>query len=112
MSIQIIRQSSITALADAGVPSMPIGPAPKLSGADFTLPEGSAEAGVWECEPGSFRRQVARAEVMHLLEGSCVFQPDEGEPISFGAGDSLYFPENTVGTWEIKTRIRKVYVII
>lgn len=112
MSIQIIRESAITALADAGLPSQPIGPPSKLRGADFALSEGSAEAGIWECEPGRFRRQVARAEVMHLLQGSCVFQPDEGEAIAFGAGDSLYFPANTLGTWEIKTRVRKVYVIL
>lgn len=112
MTIQILRQSARMALADAGQPATPIGPAARLRGTEFAISESPAEAGIWECEPGSFRRQVARAEVMHLLQGDCIFTPDGAEPIELAAGDSLFFPANTEGTWVIGTTVRKLYVIV
>jgi len=112
MTIQVLRQSERMALSEAGYPCAPIGQAPRLRGTEFAMPEGSAEAGLWECEPGSFRRQVARAEVMHLLQGNCIFTPDGAQPIELGAGDSLFFPANTEGTWLITATVRKLYVIV
>ncbi len=112
MTIQILPQSARMALSEAGFPSAPIGPAPALRGTEFAMPGCSAEAGIWECAPGSFRRQVDRAEVMHLLQGDCVFTPDGGAPLALAAGDSLFFPAHTEGTWVISTTVRKLYVIV
>lgn len=112
MTLQLLRQSAALELPGIGQPSAPIGPAPRLRGTDFVLPEGAAEAGLWECEPGSFRRQVARAEVMHLLQGHCTFTPDGDEPLYLCAGDSVFFPANTQGTWVITQTVRKVYVVL
>lgn len=112
MSIQIQRQSAAITLPEAGQPSTSIGLPPQLRGVDFALPAGGAEAGLWECEPGSFRRQVDRAEVMHLLAGRCTFTPDAGQPIELSGGDTLFFPAHTQGTWVIHDTVRKVYVIV
>lgn len=112
MTIQVLRQSARMALSEAGYPSAPIGPAPRLCGTEFAMSEGSVDAGLWECEPGSFRRQVAQAEVMHLLQGHCAFTPDGEQPIELSAGDSLFFPANTQGTWLVRTTVRKLYVIV
>lgn len=111
-SIQIIASSATAKLIDAGVPSKPLGAAPRLRTADFLLHGQTAEAGIWECEAGSFRRQVARPEVMHLLQGRCTFQVDGELPVEFVAGDSFFFPGNTQGTWEIIETVRKLYVIL
>ena len=35
-----------------------------------------------------------------------------GEPIEIKAGDTVWFPRNTSGVWEIKEDVRKVYVVI
>lgn len=40
------------------------------------------DAGIWECSPGVFRREVTQREFSHFLEGYCTFVPDEGSPSS------------------------------
>jgi uncharacterized cupin superfamily protein len=67
--------------------------------------------GVWECSAGSFMRQLANAEMMHILAGSCTFTPEGGEPLALEAGDVVYFPANTNGRWDIAQALRKVYVV-
>jgi len=71
----------------------------------------TTRAGVWECSPGRWRRQVLAAEFCIFLEGECVFEPDAGEPIRIRPGEAVYFPANTGGVWTIETPARKAYVI-
>ena len=68
--------------------------------------------GVWECTPGSWRRQVMEREFAHFLSGRARFIPDQGEPFDIRAGDSVWFPADTTGTWEISETLRKTYVIV
>lgn len=77
--------------------------------ADRQIPVGST--GFWECTPGRFRRQVAEAEYSYFISGRGSFTPDGHEKIEFRAGDSIYFPANTQGEWEILETVRKAYVI-
>ena len=77
--------------------------------ADQQIPVGST--GFWECTPGRFRRQVAEAEYSYFISGHGSFTPDGHEKIEFRAGDSIYFPANTQGEWEILETVRKAYVI-
>jgi uncharacterized cupin superfamily protein len=44
------------------------------------------------------------------LTGRAIFHPENGEPIEIEAGDVLFFPENTRGTWEIIETVRKAYL--
>lgn len=69
-------------------------------------------AGIWECTPGKFRRQVPQAEFSYIIEGEGSFTPDEGSVVRFCAGDSLYFSPNTQGEWHIKQTVRKAYFIV
>lgn len=69
------------------------------------------DAGIWECSPGVFRREVTRREFSHFLEGYCTFVPDEGEPIELCAGDATYWPADCRGTWHVHARLRKTYVL-
>ena len=72
----------------------------------------AARAGVWECTPGRWRRAIPGAEVMHFLAGDCTFTPDGGEPLRIRAGDTVIFPIDTHGTWEVRQTVRKVFVAI
>ncbi len=114
MAIQIIKQSHTNdqLLSTAG-PAKPLTQPPcKTKDLSIALDgAGANDQGVWECTPGSFERQIESAEVMHILTGSATFTPVGGEPVSFGAGDTVFFPKNTFGVWEIKETVRKVYVI-
>ena len=68
--------------------------------------------GVWECTPGCWRRQVVEREFAHFLSGRARFIPDHGEPFDICAGDAVWFPADTTGTWEITETLRKTYVIV
>lgn len=73
---------------------------------------GGNRSGLWEVSVGRFSRHLANAEVMHILSGACTFTPTGGEAQSIKAGDTLFFPANTTGIWDIKTPLRKVYVVM
>jgi uncharacterized cupin superfamily protein len=67
--------------------------------------------GVWESSPGRWVRQVKEAEFCIFLDGDCSFEPEDGEAIEIAAGDVIYFPENSRGTWDIRTTSRKIFLI-
>jgi len=73
---------------------------------------GANRSGIWEVSVGRFERQLANAEVMHILSGECTFTPVEGEALAIRAGDTLFFPADTNGVWDVKAPIRKVYVVM
>jgi uncharacterized protein len=68
--------------------------------------------GIWECSPGRWQRTIIQEEFAHFIKGKARFIPDEGEPLDIEAGDSIWFPANSAGVWEIIEEVRKVYVII
>lgn len=114
MTITLLAQSAtIDGLRDHGVPPHPLTQPPcalrqlevPLAGA------GANRTGIWESEPGQFRRVATAAEVMHVLAGSMTFTPNEGEPVTVRAGDSLFFPANTLGVWHVHETVRKLFVI-
>jgi uncharacterized protein len=72
----------------------------------------NSRTGIWDVSVGSFRRELANAEVMHILAGECTFTPEGGEPREIRAGDTLFFPANTHGVWNIRTPLRKLYVVL
>jgi uncharacterized cupin superfamily protein len=83
----------------------------RLRGITITEKEDGSEAGIWECTPGRFIREVMHAELTTFLAGRCIFHPENGEPIEINAGDVLFFPENSRGTWEIIETVRKAYLM-
>ena len=77
------------------------------------VPEGQdVSIGIWECTRGVWRRQVAKREFSHVISGHCFFTPDGQEPIELVAGDSVYFPANCMGVWDIRQDVRKSYLIL
>lgn len=115
MSITILNQSAtIGGLHDQGTPAHSRSHPPSaLSGIHVELEgAGNSRTGIWECSPGRFDRQLAQAEVMHILKGACSFTPTGGEPQEIRAGDSLFFPANTVGVWDVRETLRKLYVVL
>ncbi len=72
-------------------------------------PDGS-EAGIWECTPGTWTRQVMDAEISSFVKGHAQFHPDDGATIDIKAGDTVYFDNNSKGTWEVLQTVRKAYL--
>lgn len=116
MSILKLAVQSHTAtgkLDDWAVVGLPLSePACQLRGTKIVAPIVNApEIGLWECSPGQYRRQIRSAETMHVISGDATFTPDDGEPVELGAGDVFFFGPDTRGVWDIRTPLRKVYVL-
>ena len=113
MPITILSQSSTVTLPDDGPLAASQTQPPSRTGTLSVALEGAGDnrTGVWECTPGRFDRQLPNAELMHILAGECTFTPEGGEMQQIRAGDSLFFPANTRGVWEIKQTLRKVFVV-
>ena len=96
-------------LEDWGQVGEPVGsPVPQLKGIESRE---KPDVGIWECSPGKFRRQVKGAEFMHFVAGRCRFVSDSGQTLEIEAGDAVYFPANTFGTWDVAETVRKTYAI-
>jgi uncharacterized cupin superfamily protein len=82
----------------------------QLHGRIINEHEDGSEAGIWECTPGTWTRQVMDAEISTFVKGHALFHPDDGETIDIRAGDTVYFDENSKGIWEVKETVRKAYL--
>jgi uncharacterized cupin superfamily protein len=113
--ITVLHQTAtVSGLLDQGMPANPKSEPPcRFSGIDVALAgAGDNACGVWECTPGRFMRQLAEAEVMHIVAGRGRFTPAGGETVEFRAGDTLFFPAHTLGEWRIDETLRKVFVVM
>src|SRR4051794_41698278 len=101
-------------LDDLGPVKKPLShPAAALTGKKYIDDlAGIDSMGIWECSPGRWQRTIAQEEFAHFLKGSARFLPECGDPIDIRAGDSIWFPANSSGVWEIAEDLRKVYGII
>ncbi|MCP4900507.1 MAG: cupin domain-containing protein [bacterium] len=64
---------------------------------------------IWTCEPSTFPWTYDSAETCLLIEGDVIVTPEEGEPVRFGKGDLVSFPEGMSCTWEVKVAVKKHY---
>jgi len=113
----VIRQSANIAKSDLdalGAVKIPLGDKVSMLVGRRYLHDvpGIDSMGIWECSPGRWQRTIMEEEFAHFVSGSARFVPEEGEPIELKAGDSIWFPANSRGVWEIGEDVRKVYVII
>ena len=64
---------------------------------------------IWVFDPSSFPWTYSNKENCKLLEGDVTVTPEGGEPVSFGVGDLVVFPEGMSCTWEVHKGVRKHY---
>jgi uncharacterized cupin superfamily protein len=112
MTITVFEPGQLLAGVAATAVPVPIGdPISMVRSASHAGASPMGKSGAWECSPGTWRRQVILAEFCYFLEGDAIFEPDDGEPIRISAGQAAYFPANSLGTWQILTPSRKVFVL-
>lgn len=98
-------------LEDWGPVPQPISePVSQLRGLVINENADGSEAGIWECTPGKWTRLIMDAEVSTFAFGHALFHPEEGETIEIKGGDTLYFDNNSKGTWEVLETVRKAYL--
>ena len=64
---------------------------------------------IWTCDTSTFTWTYAEKETCLILEGDITVTPNGGEPVSFGVGDLVIFPEGMSCTWEVHKAVRKHY---
>ena len=62
---------------------------------------------VWEKEVSEFTWEYDEKETCYLLEGKVTVTPDKGNPVTFGKGDFVVFPEGLKCTWKITSPVKK-----
>src|SRR5499427_9580776 len=69
----LISNATKMVLPGVGPVAMPLGqPVAQLKCSEaVSLPDKQVEAGVWECTPGVWSRQVTQAELCHFVAGHC-----------------------------------------
>ena len=80
--------------------------------ADIFSTAGSAvSTGFWERDPDTWAFERPYDEVALILEGDADIVTDDGRTLTIGAGDVLVTPKGSAGTWVIRERIVKFWVI-
>ena len=106
-------KNTLTAPLGASTPvAVPLGEPLAMTASSSVERSDGVEAGIWECSPGRWRRQVREQEFCHFIAGRCTFTPDGGEPIAINAGDAMLLPANTFGVWDIQETVRKSFVLL
>jgi uncharacterized cupin superfamily protein len=66
---------------------------------------------LWESEPGALQAQnYPMDEFIFVLEGHLVTTDADGTRREFHAGDTFVLPKGWAGTWDMKTRFKKLLV--
>lgn len=80
----------------------------------YTNQNGTVNSGVWSCEQGSWRIQMAEqeCEYFYVLIGSGTLISDNGTQHNFRAGDAVIIPEGFSGIFQVNEALTKHYVII
>ncbi len=63
----------------------------------------------WSKEVSVFPWTYSDQEVAYILEGEIIVTPKGGEPVSFGKGDLVTFPDGMACTWDVRKALRKHY---
>jgi uncharacterized cupin superfamily protein len=67
-------------------------------------------AGVWTVEPCAFDYTFELTETAHILEGRVVVSQKDGPRLELGPGDLATFPKGAVTRWDVRERLKKVFV--
>jgi uncharacterized cupin superfamily protein len=51
-------------------------------------------------------------EFCYILFGKVELTPKDGEPVTYGSGDSFVLKPGWVGTWRTIETVRKIYVTV
>ena len=77
----------------------------------FASAHGPLSTGFWEREPDTWSFERPYDEVALILEGDADIVTDDGRTLTVGPGDVLVTPKGSAGTWVIRERVRKFWVI-
>lgn len=78
---------------------------------EYTSEDGKLLSGCWEATTGTYHVIYDAWEFVHLIEGEIVITPDGEASYTVGPGDAFVVEANFAGTWEIKEKVLKHFVV-
>jgi len=71
------------------------------------------EIGIWEVTPGSFEAvHGPYVEHMHFIAGDALVTGGDGSVYQVRPGRTLTVPAGWSGRWEVRSTVRKTYVLV
>jgi uncharacterized cupin superfamily protein len=67
-------------------------------------------AGVWTVERCTFDYVFEMNETAHIIEGHVVVTQEDGPTLDLHTGDVAHFPKGAKTRWEVRERLKKVFV--
>lgn len=64
---------------------------------------------IWQKETSTFDWYYDATEECYLLAGKVIVTPENSQPVEFGTGDFVTFPQGMKCVWEIKEPVKKHY---
>jgi len=64
---------------------------------------------IWEKGESRFPWTYGEREVCYVVQGRVTVEPEDGEAVTFGAGDLVTFPQGMNCTWDIHEAVKKHY---
>jgi uncharacterized cupin superfamily protein len=77
----------------------------------FSTAGGAVTTGFWERDPDTWSFERPYDEVALILEGDADIVTNDGRTLTVGPGDVLVTPKGSAGTWVIRERLVKFWVI-
>jgi len=75
---------------------------------------GCLSVGVWRCEPGHWRIEMAadERELFTVLAGRCRLHAEDGSRVEAGPGEAVLIPAGFRGSFEVLEPLTKTYAIV
>ena len=73
--------------------------------------DGKLLTGFWEATPGTYRVTYNADEMVHMFEGKATLKDDDGNSVTYKAGDSFLVKAGFKGTWKTEQTVRKIFAI-
>ncbi len=78
---------------------------------EYVSTDGKLLTGYWEATPGTYRVIYNADEMVHMFEGKATLKDDNGESVSYIAGDSFVVKAGFKGIWKTEQTVRKIFAI-
>lgn len=84
------------------------------TGLDTDQGSGRLYCGVWRCEPGHWRIEMAPGEheLFTVLAGRCRVHAEDGTHQEAGPGEAIFIPAGFRGSFEVLEAVTKTYAIV